>query len=392
MRHSDSKCWDSIEAPLRRLLARFVGELKQKDSTWRELFKANNVEIGKAKDLSEVEVQSLLAVLLRNTEQRPDRGTRLFGVEGPGERLRDQLAYLTTLRNKYRHDPYVPATEQVADILLVGRLAEQLAQCSDTFADERANLRSALALQLGIFWSAVQESGMAEISVAEAEPPTHHVGLEDVERIHSEVQSLREAIVAGIDGPKPDKDAELRALLIETQQVIIARATTAEDKLHRIDVRLESLSADLRQSTAALVAHDASSRAGQPDETHQGDANARLHATDIDGILADIFAESQRQSPRPRAQTVHYTPEQVRDQLIQLRRRIWRETGTRASADGLLRKGMIDHLIRHRVQTEKEFYSRIPTAELSATNPAQLVFLPDVLEIMQGLDASNSGK
>lgn len=92
--------------------------------------------------------------------------------------------------------------------------------------------------------------------------------------------------------------------------------------------------------------------------------------------------ESLRRSVEAFARTQRWiNPEEARDELIQLRKRIWEETGGGPSADGLLRRKMIDLFLDHRPKTLEDAEEGELRASLDQVNPTQLGYLDQVCEI-----------
>lgn len=75
--------------------------------------------------------------------------------------------------------------------------------------------------------------------------------------------------------------------------------------------------------------------------------------------------------------------DEAREELFALRSRIWEETGTGPSTDGLLRKSMLESFLYHLPQSKSELKRGPLAALLRTVNPQQRDYVDDVLAILQ---------
>ncbi len=103
-------------------------------------------------------------------------------------------------------------------------------------------------------------------------------------------------------------------------------------------------------------------------------------------------------SSLPKAKKVKHKKQQViaglnswqaRDEMISLRKRIWQETGEGPSAEGLLRKSMIDEFLRVLPPTTDLANKRMKWL-LASVSDAQLPYLHDVCSITCRVEKNSS--
>ena len=87
------------------------------------------------------------------------------------------------------------------------------------------------------------------------------------------------------------------------------------------------------------------------------------------------------------ARTHWLSPEEARGLLIALRRRVWEETGSRPSSNGLLRKSMIDAFLYHRPLSETEIRGTSLELMIATVPQSQRLYLPDILEIVSRVES-----
>lgn len=133
--------------------------------------------------------------------------------------------------------------------------------------------------------------------------------------------------------------------------------------------------------TGVVGRRDASPRTDAVSRPAQAD-NAERNAAAAGGYAAAQFAGG----PGGLLAGPPLSPSAARDRLIQLRQRIWRETGAGPTTDGLLRRSMIDAFLEHR-PTDPDHLAETPLQEmLPAVRSDQRQYLPAVFEILQQLE------
>ena len=89
---------------------------------------------------------------------------------------------------------------------------------------------------------------------------------------------------------------------------------------------------------------------------------------------------------RKRARPRRLTEEEARDQLIGLRRKIWRDTASGPSADGLLRTSMLDAFLYNRPRSIRGLKAGAMGWMLRGVSAEQRSYLPQILAILARLE------
>jgi hypothetical protein len=365
---------------------------------WRQFAKDHGIrDFGTARGIADLEIQTLLLLLRKNSDQRDRSPTKVFTHESPNSNLLTQIVYTGTLRNKYSHANYVESQEQLADLLLVKKVVTALRDLDPQIAAQAAPVVTLIESEVSRIVAAIESDDEARW----ASPARPSQDVDDMKTAVLELKDLiRElhSLRGGSTAPEQARELtdhlgmtvdQLRAVSHESEVAI--REVRMMSEYNSQAVRsMEHLRAEMIQTSAEIaelrseLRNNARAQEKQPattdDESAELDDHLMLLADQEMKDLEPIAVQAARRK---------YTPREVRDQLIQLRSQIWSTLGCGPAADGLLRKTMIDELITRQITSVDDFFSRIPSYLLDATDQSQFKFLPDVIEILQGLEPYN---
>jgi hypothetical protein len=377
----EEKAWDRIEQPLRRFLCRALqGFIPENGKQWRA-FVRQNTRQGVAVDrFADLEIQRLFEIVKGNLSGGGEKECVLFQAGNQHRRLPDYVRYLCTLRNKYEHEHYISATEQVADLFLIRRVVDELKGLDTTGSSQTADLLALIDASVREYLDQASQAGLLPTAVVE---PSEQLDDELLAGLSAVQETLArfEARLPEADGRQPGETT--------TDQIVLSK-----ELLSQLDVRMSALYQFVTGRLAKELEALTSSLAGLSESTSRvGEYRIASEQPSISRVAepASIYAAARKGAPDPqRARPIasadrKYSSAEIRDQLINLRSRIWRELGTGPSADGLLRRSMIDLLVQYRVTSEKEFYDRLPPYAVTATSRPQLAYLPEVCRIVAGL-------
>jgi hypothetical protein len=183
--------------------------------------------------------------------------------------------------------------------------------------------------------------------------------------------------VSGGDVQPPQNAAALELRLAELQAT-----------LERIGRDVKSLGVVGQQSAALRADIERLAEALAEREEREPHAESMSAYNDDELLEHDEWDKEAEWVPQPRMRAERPRPisaEEARERLITLRRGIWEETGSGPSADGLLRKSMIDAFLQYRPVSHAELRNG-PMKDLVSSAPvAQQHYLPEVLAILQRL-------
>ena len=98
------------------------------------------------------------------------------------------------------------------------------------------------------------------------------------------------------------------------------------------------------------------------------------------GSIRTIREESDQTEPHD----IPVSPEEARQLLFKLRKRIWSETNTRASHDGILRRTLLRQYIELRVSTLDEWHAAV---QGKAVDPSHKRYIPEILRITGSIES-----
>lgn len=276
------------------------------------------------------------------------------------------LRYVQGLRNKYDHPKAIElsAAEQLSDLIVAQRLARALefgsadSDSSDLFQRFEYEIKrqverlakSALPDAFDRETSATREEALRDIVVAAVRdtvaslPLTEHGDANRPLRVLD--QDLASTLTSGLSDALTrlaEREHQLGGLISSLSELVVAVGTTQE----------RAIAVDANAPTVL--------------ETEDGDDELDIGDSAWTWEAAGKGPLSSREG---------------RDLLIGLRERIWEELGTGPSVDGLLRRSMLDQLLRSCPTSDDELHEAIPAYDLQRIDDRQLAFLPEVYAIL----------
>jgi len=270
------------------------------------------------------------------------------------------IRYCQELRHKYAHlagmNQPVPIKEQFSDLVIIQRTVRELTRDRSTdAADEEFTARLARVITRLVG------------DVAEVVDP-EHFDREETGFSDAQLAALRSVVAEVVTGsaaesrlgPAPD-DAVAKSI-DELRQVKRSVFDSARD--------LNALKEYVGSILIALAERSPQPQAS--DEPQPAPVEPREPA-------------GPRAAPANRV-VRRLSIEEAREHLMTLRRRMWADTGTEATSDGLLRKSMIDAFLRYRPTSEADLDRTHMRALISAVPSIQRQYLQNVFEIIARLE------
>jgi hypothetical protein len=267
--------------------------------------------------------------------------------------------YCRALRNKYAHQrgsKIIAQREQLSDLIILQRLLASLVGHMRP-RDENKRLREAIDRLISELVEAVAQAAMPDKYDLEPPPPT-------------------EATVSGASGMT---SAKILAERMDAFEQSLRRMGTYLAVVPHIQDALRQLTADVRRF--AELKHDGAV-SGTPATRLESKVSDAYH--DVEGKPPDASDSTGNEDAALDAESDRNLPgEQAREELIALRRRIWRETGRGPSSDGLLRKSMLDAFLTYLPQTRDEALRAPMGTFIHRVAEVEQRYLPQVLEILR---------
>jgi hypothetical protein len=235
--------------------------------------------------------------------------------------------------------------------------------------------------------------GMPQDSNSASEERAHSEPIDPIE-----LQQLASA-VDGVRSSLGDQTAKLSKLSDDVARLVVASQISANDQ-----AGLRELVLGLRgertngngngaihetpapgpyvvDSTTPADAEDATEVADTDDPEQPTEESAaakpKRRGRKLAGRRSGARAKPRKRRP-PKISAV-----EARDRLIALRWQIWNDLHEGPSDDGVLRRRMLDLLIRERVTNKTQLAERVPPAELKRTSRKQLRYLPQIFRIIR---------
>lgn len=352
--------------------------------------------------LDNLEYSDYCQILVKNL--RVDQGekvVRLFARHVVADTMIADMSYCKALRNKYSHlkgmGEGVSSKEQFSDLIIVRRTVQNILRVrssSDTDRELLDDLERSLDELLGV----MAEGSSLEPVQSSAPSAMSDEQVRDLAALVVSLGAVPQAIASDREGPPSTILIEVREMLLRCrsdleqltsqasrQSALVGKVESSSQTLER---RLEQLSSEFREVAAGL----SSSRQPQSSTTPQVRAaeESPTFEADIDAVLDQLArAQSSRSARQRKAGTVRpsrLSIDEARDELVRLRRRIWSETHTGASANGLLRKSLLEAFLNYRPTTKQEVDNAPLASLLIGVDPKQTKYLPEILSILQRVD------
>jgi len=377
---TDVPAYKLIEDRLRAFLGRSCQALTNHVSDPIECFVTPKFDRKTVTSLELLEIHDYCHVLLRNFRRDREHSCGvLFDRQRVDAGLDRDLAYCKELRHRYAHlrgigEP-VPVKDQLSDVIIVTRLVREL-----TSDRPHAEADRELLAILG------RETRRLVERVAEVVAP------EKYDRDEGGVLSEAEkgelvARIAGLINARKDDDVRPPGLGVgsaELASAVALRLAELHALVERIGRDVASLgglgetSTGLREDVQRLV--DVLAAGVRDRDAAQDDDYDELPLNESDESEWRLAFARRPENLR------RISTEEARERLIALRRRIWEETGSGPSADGILRKSMIDAFLQHRPKSSTELRNS-PVHDLVTRTPIeQQRYVPDVLAILDRLE------
>jgi len=338
------------------------------------------------KPLSGLQYHQYCGILEYNLRvSKEEQVVRLFERHKVAASLPADLRYSRDLRNKYAHlggiGEALSPREQFSDLVIVRRTVGTMLQLKQIEAADRElvnHLDQQLDDLLGLLTESSASKSAARDEVEANEKDAMAVAIADkIATLIPKVAPVP-STVADVSGSQQIA-AEIASLRGELSDL------RKESDMRTLMSRIGDLESAVLSAISAVGEHlvdsqDDSDENGQ--ETVEADDGSSFDLEELLAALARTPGESSSTSapsapPQPRL----LSPDEAREALVGLRRRIWLETGSSASSDGLLRKSLLDAFIRYRPKDEHEAYRGAIGALLGSVAEDQLDYLNDVLAI-----------
>lgn len=406
----------TLEDPLRHFFGRTCVKLSNNDATCIKV-----LSNGK-KAFDELEYGEFIFVLTKNAvrEGRQSKIQKLFSAHAVNKSTIDELHYAANLRNKYFHVAgfHTPdSKEQLGDLLIVQRVVDSLSKLCEPDV-ETANLLA--VLDKGIEELIIQVAQATKPDQFDTEGEKQILGPEDRNFLVETFKGMTQEIFAATsNGHVATQDHDSSPLLTNTLTDLQRGVRAIEKKIAPMDAlkgRMDGLEmniinkvSDVHTAVEALSDMNALEGASNhPGPDSRDDWETDDFYADDDEIE---IVDEDRDNEEPVETTYDFTDSshnqvlkllktlpppidiprrlnrwQARDEMISLRKRIWRETGEGPCADGLLRKSMIDEFLEYLPISAHDANHRMKWL-LKSVSPAQLPYLEDVCSIISRMEA-----
>jgi hypothetical protein len=316
---------------------------------------------------------------------KEEKVVRLFERHIVASSLPADLRYAKDMRHKYAHlegmGEAVSPREQFSDLVIARRAVGALTQLKKVEDTDR-ELIQALDCQVGELLGVLAESSGSKKN----EPDENMARQQD-----AFASAVAERLARLIQHPAPlvepstvtSAAPDLHVLLTEVRKDLaqIRKQADGRQLLSRMAALEGSVLAGIRTIGEQIAASQSAAEASEDEDQTE----VSVSQVDLEELLATLAQSAPVQAStrlRPRAQRPRLlTTDEAREALVALRRRIWRETGSSASSDGLLRKSLLEAFIRYRPTSERETNKGTIGALLREVAEDQREYLSDVLEI-----------
>lgn len=376
---------------IEELLLRFV------DSRIRELIgqdkEAEKVAIEEAgftnrqvKGLDGLQHKDLCHLLIKNT-RRDGREGRCVLLKKHHVRIAfsADVRYVKDLRDKYAHPTAarLPSIEQLSDLIVIERVVQELSSHDGELSKDllrrvdveiKRQLRQAAPAlapeqyDVEVGTDAFPSSWKEEIRATVSASIARSLGSAGAGDAASGGTNHVTAALAAMGGRLDAASAVLDEIR-DHQKLLTSHHTEIDSRLALI----QSMGEHLNEAIAvALVT---------PEVRSQDDGQL-VEPTDQGGEMED-WAEPEWEEAEGMPYDSPLSVKEARDLLIGLRRRMWDELGQGPSTDGLLRKRMLDTLLKFRPLNDRDLEAAIPAYDLHRVPSDQRAYLPQVYEIIR---------
>jgi hypothetical protein len=362
---------------------------------------------GRFTTFSQLETHQYCRLLTKNISRSKGPGNCvLFERHLIPQHAVDDLYFVTTLRNKYSHQngrETFHSNEQLADILIIQRLVRELS-INGELQNDAKELLASLDNLIKELVAQVAQVEMPEQFDTDGE--TNVLSQSDREFIKEAVSDvMRQAQFSAVPVATSAEDSTyvaavefnaLSASIDDRLEKLVQKLAPLSSLKGRLDSLESSISAQLADLDIAVSgignrlpnAETVNDREEEDLDSIEDVDDNDLYEEDADSAEsfssnAEILDRLQQMAIRLDKLPVPLSPSQARDELITLRKRIWRETQSGPSGDGLLRKSMIDYFLYYLPATPKKARSGRMKYWLTTVADDQLPYLDDVCAILR---------
>ena len=400
----------SLEDPLRHFFGRLCIQWSNNDTSCLD------EDFPNRKTFETMQYKDFLKLLTKSANfNRFEKVWTLFENYEIEKSTLDELHFIRNLRDKYSHlsgfsNPH--SKDQLADLVIIQRSVEALSR----FCEENAETNQLLdILDRSIEELIVQVAQVTKPERFDTDGEKQILSSEDrdfftntIREITYEVQassSPRESETNSLNGPVHISEGEFASIkkqLLDIEKKL-SPMNSLKGKIEGIEAKVLSNIRDLHSTVDSMYLdlREGDFFVSDNDNDEDGIRNnneleySDLEFDDSDGNeviederltdLENLIEKIQRQLQQEVAKISSW---EARDELISLRKRIWQETGEGPSADGLLRKSMIDEFLEYRPSSVEDANVRMKWI-LNSVSPAQLPYLEDVCSIVSKVALPN---
>jgi hypothetical protein len=374
-----------LEGDLRSLFGRACKELTSHHADPIGAFVIENCHPKRPSSLENLEYADYAKILERNSRYDKEiRGWRLFQRHSVDQGFRADIGYCKELRHKYNHlagigQPVSPR-EQFSDLVIVKRAVQTLETLRKP-NDESKELVSAIDSHLADLVAILAESAASREPTTPAHEP-------DGGALATEVAKRVVELTALSQTGSPDAALEVIPLLSEirsslmrlhgdaSQKPSVARGLAAMEERILAEVRAIAELVNKQPLSVTVEAEHDEEREEPVDNDDDSEGTIDIDADELREKLLAVFAAARTLSL-----------DEAREELLALRSRIWEETGSGPSSDGLLRKSMLESFLYHLPQSTTELKRGPMAALLRTVSPEQREYVEDVIGILKRVGA-----
>lgn len=377
--------------------------------------------------MDDLELNDVCTLLIKSTKEEEWRKEpRLFQKHATAPTTLDRLHYLRKLRNKYAHwrpNQHLDSKEQLSDLIIIQKIVQTLAELSsinvvdlenelekhiselivqvaqvtdperfDTQGESKVlsesdhrklsdNFREIVRDALTDFRVFQKEfTNQDEESAKELNSLFLQQKLTKIEKrlapltsIKGRIDGVEKSIVSSLSVLNTEFSDSFEELLNGMQALIDASEDCQNVQARSDDFNLVENPSGNALSNSEISCDDESEDDDIADQNEDGDNGLEDRISESE--LAEVIELALKAA-------LPLTPWQARDELISLRKRIWEETDSGPSYDGLLRKSMIDEFLQYLPQSEDEAWERMRW-RLETVAEEQLPYLSDACSILK---------